>query len=257
MGLFAVNYVICFILARMFMGKTDMIIFTDGLGFALIAGAIAGALYLINFILLQSSMHYNGLVLSTTFMKLGVIVPTIMAITVFREKPSFIQAIGLIIAIIAIVMIHFEKTPVETEQTTEKKDHKYLLIVLLLAAGITDSMANVYDNYGNPELENHYLFYVFIAAFLFAAIISFRRKEKVTLAEIIWGSILGIPNYFSARFLLLSLGSVPAVITYPVYSVGSIILITIAGVLMFKEKLSKQKVFALLLIIAALVLLNM
>ena len=256
MVLFAVNYVICFALARLFMGKTDLIIHTEGLGFALIAGAIAGALYLINFILLQSSMHYNGLVLSTTFMKLGVIVPTLMAIAIFREQPSIIQAIGLVIAIVAIVMIHFEKTSEETT-SSGNKGYKYLLIVLLLAAGITDSMANIYDNFGNPELENHYLFYVFIAAFIFAAIISFRRKEKVTRAEILWGTILGIPNYLSARFLLLSLGSVPAVITYPVYSVGSIILITIAGVLMFKEKLSKQKIIALVLIIAALVLLNM
>lgn len=250
MALFAVNYVVCFIMAKFFMGDKELIVQTEGIRFALVAGVIAGALYLINFILLQNSMKYNGVVLSSTFMKLGVLVPTLMAITVFGEKPSLVQCIGFVIAIISIVMIHFEKDAAETS------GHKLLLIVLLLAAGITDSMANVYDKVGNPELKDHYLFYVFVAAFLIAAVLSFIRKEKICVQDIVWGILVGIPNYLSARFLLLSLGSVPAVITYPVYSVGSIIIITTAGVLLFKEKLSKQKIVALLLVIVALVLLN-
>lgn len=252
MALFAVNYVVCFLMARMFMGKdTQMFVMTDGTGFAIAAGIIAGALYLINFILLQNSMRHNGIVLSSTFMKLGVLVPTLMAVTVFGEKPSLIQCLGFLIAIIAIVMIHFEK------DAAGHGEHKLLLIVLLLSAGITDSMANVYDKIGNPDLKNHYLFYVFIAAFILAAALSLYYKEKICLQDVIWGIIVGIPNYLSARFLLLSLGSVPAVITYPVYSVGSIVLITVTGVLLFKEKLSKQKAVALVLVVAALVLLNM
>lgn len=250
MALFAINYVVCFLLARIFMGGKPFIIYTDGIGFALAAGIAAGALYLINFILLQTSMKHNGVVLSSTFMKLGVLVPTLMAITVFGEKPEIMQCIGFAIAVIAIIMIHFEKN------STENSDHKFLLIILLLAAGITDSMANIYDKLGNPELKDHYLFYIFVAAFLIAAILSYVRKERVCLQDVIWGILVGIPNYLSARFLLLSLGSVPAVITYPVYSVGSIVMITLAGVLLFKEKLSKQKAIALLLVIASLVLLN-
>lgn len=251
MALFAVNYIVCFLFAKAFMGTaTPIITKEEGISFAVIAGIIAGALYLINFILLQTSMKQNGVVLSSTFMKLGVLVPTLMAITIFGETPSLIQGIGFAIAIIAIVMIHFEKN------SNENSGHKVLLIVLLLVSGITDSMANIYDKAGNPELKDHYLFYTFVAAFLLAAVLSFVRKEKICMQDVIWGILVGIPNYLSARFLLLSLGSVPAVITYPVYSVGSIVLITLAGVFLFKEKLSKQKALALLLVIISLVLLN-
>lgn len=251
MALFAVNYLVCFLFARAFMGPgTPVFIKAEGVMFTIVAGIIAGALFLLNFILLQNSMKHNGIVLSSTFMKLGVLVPTLMAITVFGETPSMIQLLGFAIAVVAIVMIHFEKNSVENS------DHKILLIVLLLAAGVTDSMANIYDKIGNPDLKDHYLFYTFVAAFILAAILSFVYKEKICLQDVIWGILVAIPNYLSARFLLLSLGSVPAVITYPVYSVGSIVLITLAGVFLFKEKLSKQKAFALLLVIVALVLLN-
>ena len=63
--------------------------------------------------------------------------------------------------------------------------------------------------------------------------------------------LIGIPNYYSARFLLLSFGSVPAVVVYPAYSVGTIIITSMAGMLLFGEKLSVQKKLALLLILAA------
>ena len=69
--------------------------------------------------------------------------------------------------------------------------------------------------------------------------------------------LVSIPNYYSARFLLLSLGSVLAVIAYPVFSVGTIVVISAAGVVFFHESLSWHKKGALLLIRASLILLNM
>ena len=45
-------------------------------------------------------------------------------------------------------------------------------------------------------------------------------------------------------------------VAYPVYSVGGILLVTLAGVLLFRERLGKRRWVALGLILAALVLLN-
>lgn len=67
---------------------------------------------------------------------------------------------------------------------------------------------------------------------------------------------MGIPNYYSARFLLLSLSSVPAVIAYPVFSVGTIVLVGISGLLIFHERMNRRQWFALGMIIMALILLN-
>jgi multidrug transporter EmrE-like cation transporter len=50
---------------------------------------------------------------------------------------------------------------------------------------------------------------------------------------------------------------VDAVIAYPVYSVATLITITVAGLLAFHEKLSPKKAVALLMIVAALCLLNL
>ena len=68
--------------------------------------------------------------------------------------------------------------------------------------------------------------------------------------------LIGIPNFFSSKFLLLSLGGVPAVIAYPTYSVATLMTVTLAGVCFFKEKLGNRQWIALGVILVALVLLN-
>jgi multidrug transporter EmrE-like cation transporter len=49
---------------------------------------------------------------------------------------------------------------------------------------------------------------------------------------------------------------VPAVIAYPTFSVGTIIITTLSGVLLFKESLRKTQWIALIGILVSLVLLN-
>ena len=117
-------------------------------------------------------------------------------------------------------------------------------------------MANIYDKTGSSALKDHYLFYIFLAALILAFLMVLFKKQRLTLKDVLFGVLIGVPNYFSSRFLLLAVGSLPAVITYPVYSVGTLIVITVASVLFFKEKLSNQKKTALVLILGALVLLN-
>ena len=56
--------------------------------------------------------------------------------------------------------------------------------------------------------------------------------------------------------LLLSLSHVPAVIAYPVFSVGTILLVGLAGALIFQERLTRRQSIAIVIIAAAMVLLN-
>lgn len=53
--------------------------------------------------------------------------------------------------------------------------------------------------------------------------------------------LIGAPDYFSSRFLLLSLSDVPAVIAYPIYSVGAIVLATLLAVWLFHERFSRRQ----------------
>lgn len=252
MAMFTANYIMCCGCSLFFLfkdsGKTALRIETgtSGLSFAVLLGAIVGVFYLLSFLLLQFNIQKNGVILASTFMKLGVLVPVLMAIIFFHDKPSLMQILGFVIALIAIVVIN---------GNGKDKSQAFLwLIVLLLVGGLTDSASNIYDKMGKAEFSNHYLLSIFVAA-MFASIIGiFAKKQRLTVKDFLCGLCIGLPNYFSSRFLLKALATVPAIVAYPVYNVAVILLISFIGVLIFKEKMGIRKLIGLLLIICAIVL---
>ena len=255
MAMFTVNYLICVVMSRISMGKMDLFTNAEGIHVAVGLGLFSGIMYLVSFVFMQWNMRKNGVVLTSTFTKLGVLVSTIMAIVVFREQPKLMQTLGIILAIAAIIIIHFDKDN-DGAAKAVGGSFKIWLLLQLLVSGFTDSLANIYDKAGSAALKDHYLFYTFLAALALAVIMTFKKKVKVSKWDLIFGFIIGIPNYFSSSFLLLALQSVPAIITYPVYSVGTIVAISAASVVLFKEQISSRKRVALLIVMLALVLLN-
>ena len=157
---------------------------------------------------------------------------------------------GIFLAVISIILIHTDKSG------TADGPYKWLLPILLVCGGAADSMANVFDNIGDPAVKDYFLFYTFAAAMVCSLVLMLARHERIGRQELLDGILIGIPNYFSARFLLLSLGRIPAVIVYPVVSVGTIILVSFSGLLLFHERLSRRKLFALGIILLAILFLN-
>ena len=252
MVMFTANYAVCLLLSRLYMGDARLFAAREGLGLAAGLGLISGALYLLNFVLLRRNIRQSGVVLSSASMKLGaVLVPVVAAMLLFQERMRGSQLAGAALAVAAILLINLEKDGVR------QGGKKAGLLLLLAVSGVTDTMANLYDKTGAAALKNHYLFYTFLAAMALAILLALRQGEKPRVPDVLAGALIGVPNYFSARFILLALGQVPAVVVYPVYSVGTIVLITLIGIVAFRERLNRRKAIAMGLILAALALLNL
>lgn len=243
------NYMMCLLLAVGYTGMDKIFETGEGFGTAIGLGVVNGILFLASFVLLQINVRRNGVVLSATFMKLGVLVPTLLSVIAFREKPEVQQVIGFLIALLAIVLINFEKGQGEA-------GFKIGLILLLLGGGSGDAMAKIYDEVGAAQFEEQFLCFTFASALVLCVILAIKKQQKLTKTDILFGLLVGIPNYFSARFLLKAVGEVPAVVAYPTYSVATIVVISLVGMLCFKEKITKRQQVAIGVILVALVLLN-
>lgn len=248
-GMLAVNYVICVIMAAFYTGFGNLFPKTEGIGFTLGLGAGTGVIYLVGLLLVQLNIQKNGVVLTSIFQKLGLIVQVLISIIFFKEQPEIIQVIGIAICLVAVIMINFEK-----EQTAI--NFKLGLILILLTSGLCDGMSKIHEELGNPLLADHFLFYTFGMALLLCVILILVKKETFGWRDIGFGILLGVPNYFSASFLLKALNDIAAVIVFPTFSVATVVVITLTGLLVFKEKLSKKQWIAMGLILVALVLLN-
>ncbi len=244
----AANYVMCTAAAAFLAG--GVIPTGEGAGLTMGLGSFCGILYLLGFVTLQWNVQRNGVVLSATFQKLGVLVPTLAAITIFGETPRWTQLLGIAVAVGAILFMQ--------GKNGSKAGNRSLpgLLALLLCGGCSDVMSKVFDTWGNADHASIFLVFVFAVALLLCILLCVVKKQSVTLPDILCGFCLGIPNYMSARFLLWSLKDVPAVVVYPTFSVGTIVLVTVVGVLFFREKVEKRKLIALGMILGALVLLN-
>ena len=247
-SMLAFNYVMCTAVAGMYAGtlfpKVPELAGTLGMG------AVNGALYLAAFMLLQLNVKKNGVVLSSVFMKLGLLVPMVVSVCFFGETPAPVQIAGFCIAVAAIVLIN-------AGGGRSDAGFRAGLILLLLAGGAGDAMSKVFEESAGAALSSQFLFYTFAAALLLCTGLTILKRERPGMREAAFGLLVGVPNYFSSRFLLLSLSDVPAVIAFPTFSVGTILIVTLAGVCFFRERLAKRQWIAVAAILVALALLNM
>lgn len=252
MSLLAMNYVVCTLIAAFDTGVTNLFpIHTAGFAPALGVGFFQGLLYLLAFVWLQINNRRNGIVLSASFMKLGLLVPMAASIFIFGEAPGVVHILGFVLALFSIVLINYDPNG----QT--KASFKLGLIILLLVGGLGDTMAKLYQEWGTAELSSQFLFYTFASALVMSVALLLRNKERPGKAELFYGILVSIPNYFSSRFLLKALDALDAVIVYPCYNVATIFLATLAGIWLFRERLHKRQWVAIGIIVVALALLNM
>ena len=249
-GMLVINYLTCLLMAAVYAGLDALAPSVPSLPATVGMGAVHGALYLASFVLLQVNVQKNGVVLSATFMKLGLLVPIAVSVLFFGEKPKLLQIIGFIAAIAAIVLINRGKDSGAVHSRAG-------LLLLLIGGGCADVMAKVFEELGDRTLSDQFLLYTFVFALLLCLALMLYKKQRPGAPELFWGFLIGIPNFFSAKFLLRALDSVSAVIAYPTYSVATLLVITLSGVLLFRERLGRQQWLALGIILAALCLLNL
>ena len=236
-------------MSAVFAGVDQLFPRTASLGQTLSLGAINGLLYLMSFAMLQVSIQKNGVVLSTIFMKLGLLVPLFLAVVVFREKPEVQQVVGCLFALVAILVINYEKTG-------QKSQSAGFLVLLLLLGGGGDTMSKIFEEIGDGALADQFLLYTFASALILCLILVLVKKEKMGKWEWLFGLLIGVPNFFSARFLLKSLSYIQATVAYPTFSVATLLVVTLAGVVLFGERLKKKQWIGVGMILGALVLLN-
>lgn len=221
----------------------------DG-GITLGLGALNGFIYVTCLVFMQLSIVRNGAPLTTTFNKLGVLIPTIFSAIVFAEIPSALQIAGLGLAAFAIIYMN-----------REKKEHRPAFMlglgIIFLLNGLVEVLSKVYSQNYDSGSQTIYVMYTFFFALLISIVLFFKDKNKMKLQDIILGICVGIPNQLTSLLVLRAAAKLPAYIVYPTYSAGAILFVNIINYLVFKETLTKRQYIATGFIGLALIFLNL
>lgn len=225
-----------------------------------LCGVAGGVLFVAGLVGMQSSVQKNGAILTSAFSKLGLIIPLLVSVLFFGEAVRLIQIPGILMVLAAFFLISFDSGKTETEAKETQHVYPLLLLAVLFFCGGGDAMAKVFDEVGESDQNGMYFLILFsVAAFL--TLILFLIEKKKTGKRLVWkefaaGILVGIPNYFSSMFLLLSLNGLPAFVVYPAFSAGTLVLVTLIATLIFRERPGMKTWIGIGLIAAALILLS-
>ena len=248
-SMLSANYLVCAVLGAVYADFSLLRARTDGIGITVGLAVLNGILLLAGLIALQISTRKHGIVLSSLFMKLGLLVPFVMSVLFFREVPTWLQVAGFLVASGAIVLFNWK---------ADSRDSRFGvgLLLLLLLNGSADAIVKIFEALGPQTLSNHFLCLSFAVAFLLCSCLVIGKKERPDANAYLFGALIGVANFFSFKFLLAALNTVQAVVAFPTYSVATMLVVTLSGVLFFRERLNKRQWLAFGAVIAALVMLN-
>lgn len=252
MTILSANYLTCILLASCFTGVSDLFPSgREGFPITLVLGIVTGVFYMLTLVFNQKSIALNGVVLSSVFAKLGsLLVPLAVSLCFYGNTPSTWQIIGAVLAVISIIMI--------TDNGQKGMAASVMLLAtLLLVEGVSSAMGKIFDEEGAQALSDQYLFYTFGTALVISALAAIVKKEKPGLPELFYGVLIGVSNFFASRFMLQAVNQIGPMIFFPTRGVMVILLITLAGVFLFREKLQKKQWIAVGIILCAVALLNM
>lgn len=209
------------------------------------------------FLILASSIKNMGIVKTDIAQRLSLFIPILAAYFIFKEEFSQLKFIGLAVAFPAMILILSRN---KSEDPAQKKWIYPALVVL--GFGIIDVF------FKQIALQKSFpyttsLFIVFCIAFVVALLLTTYSviilKKKLQLINLIFGSILGILNFGNILFYLKAhkaFSENPTTV-FASMNMGVIILGSLAGILIFKEKVTLKNYIGIILALGAIVLITL
>lgn len=216
-----------------------------------------GILFITIFLFMGKTAQKNGVSVASVASKMSLIIPVIFGIYFFKEEISLLKTIGIFIALIAVYF-----TTKKNDATIEPSNFIYPLL-LFIGSGVIDTSLNYIQKKCLQE-EEIALFssLTFLSAFIIGIIVLIYQiiKKQFTFhfKNLLGGILLGIPNYFSMYFLIRALQNekIQSATLFTLINIGVILLTTIFGILLFKERLKRHNYIGIALAIIALLLVS-
>lgn len=218
------------------------------------AAIVVGVLFISLFTVMAQVTQQNGVSVASVANKMSVIIPTVLAFFLYQDPLGSYKIIGIAIALVGIFLVTYKgKAKVEGSLWI-------LPLILFVGSGILDSLLKYAQQ--NLMAEAEYALFTptaFGIAGILGVFYTLVKKQKWQSKSLLWGVILGVPNYFSILILLMAL-SIPYIessVVFPINNVGVVLLSSLFSLVIFKEKLLARNYFGIALSVIAIFLISL
>ena len=184
----------------------------------------------------------------------GFIIPTIASFIFFDDKITLLKIIGLCLAVFVILLISIYKD-------NKQESNKFIIPLLLstLSSGGLGVLQKVQQRSEVASEKPSFLFVAFLVAFIISLIfmlINIKQRKKINSNQLFFASLCGF-CFGSANIVNTTLaGMLPGSILFPTQNIGVILLVTLLGFIIFKEKPKKNEILSFFIGIASIILLS-
>lgn len=202
------------------------------------------------------ALSQGNVSIAVMFANFGMLVPVLLSIVLFGEKPSVMRMIGILLVICCFII-----TAKPSGGVTKRS--LLLCIVAMIANGGVSAVqklfaATEYSTERFTFVSASYLLSTLLAASIYIVLAfsgrkkTFRLGKHCVIAALLTGVTLG-------TFLALNTyaaATIDGTFLFPAHSGGAIILSTLSGIIFFHDKLSVRQIVALCLGTTSIVLMN-
>lgn len=247
-----INYLIAFLTGCMMEGGIPNLSYVSQQEWFIYA-LLLGGLFIVMFNILAITSQNNGLGVAAVASKMSLIIPVIAGIALYQEQLVWLQYTGIILALISVYLTSLK----EDSALNKVKNQLLWPLLLFIGSGAIDTLIKfAQSNYLNPSEGSLFSSMCFITAFCIGIVLLIRdylNGNPLTMKSILAGLVLGVPNYFSIYFLIKTLQTgIASSVIYPINNVGTVILTTLLGILIFKERISKKNAIGVIIAIIAI-----
>lgn len=208
------------------------------------------------FLILAASVRHIGIVKTDIAQRFSLFIPILIAYFVFKEAISPLKFCGLFIGFTAIFLTLYKK-----ESRQDNQNNWLYPAIVLLGFGTIDVFFKQIASYKEIPYTTS-LFVVFCGALVVSTAITLYKtvfkKEQLNRLSLLFGVLLGLLNFGNILFYLKAhkaLADNPSTV-FATMNFGVILLGSLVGIIVFKEKISRTNYIGIILALIAIIVIT-
>ena len=208
------------------------------------------------FVILALSVRYTGIVRTDIAQRLSLFIPVLAAFFIFKEANTTIKNIGISVAFAAIIC----SVPWQKQDNSKTFSSKWIYpLLVFIGMGIIDVLFKDLSKISTIPFTTSLLIIFILAFALSISVLLYLflfKKSRFAFINLICGWILGIGNFGNIFFYMKAhqaLSKQPSLV-FSAMNIGVIILGSLVGLFIFKEKLSRLNYIGIVLALISIVI---